>query len=359
MTALAALDLSHFRSYRQLALTLAPTPVALFGANGAGKTNLIEAISLLSPGRGLRRARPEALMRTQEAIGWRIRALVRGGGDPSEVMTGAQQGQSRKVEIDGKQAPQSALGIRLRVLWLVPSMDRLWLDAAAERRGFLDRITLSLTPAHGAEVLGYDKAMRERNRLLRDGITDRRWFDALEARMAGHGAALTGARRAALAALSAAGGQGDFPEAVLDLEDDTPLEAEALAAQLRDGRGRDQAAGRSLHGPHRADLAALYRAKSMPAALCSTGEQKALLISLILANARAVARTGAPPILLLDEVAAHLDADRRTALYREIEGIGGQCWMTGTEATLFEGLGPTAQRFEVVEGADGTRLEAR
>ena len=259
------------------------------------------------------------------------------------------------MRLDGKAATQGALGRLLRMVWLVPAMDRLWTEGAEGRRRWLDRTAMGFRPHHGEATLAYERAMRERNRLLRDRVADPGWYAALEAQMAEAGAQIAANREHALARLAAAQPEADaaFPRA--DLAIVHPEEApEDLALALARGRSRDMAAGRSLIGPHRADLHATYAAKAMPAGLCSTGEQKALLISLVLANARALAaEAGAAPVLLLDEVAAHLDAARREALYGEIAALGAQAIMTGTEAGLFEGLDATARtwRVQVRDGA--------
>ncbi|WP_114965835.1 DNA replication/repair protein RecF [Alkalilacustris brevis] len=366
--AVESLTLSHFRSHVATRMTLDGRAVALFGPNGAGKTNILEALSLLSPGRGLRRAAPESLSRQPEALGWKVTATLRCDGRQHEVETWAEPGRPRSLRIDGKAAPQTALGRIARILWLVPAMDRLWTEAAEGRRRFLDRITMSFEPGHADTVLTYEKAMRERNRLLRDQVTDEAWYGALEAQMAQAGAQIMVNRRAALDRIAAAteGAKTSFPAATLYLtapEDASasPEEPAPLAEAYARGRRRDMAAGRTLAGPHRSDLSATYAAKGVPAAQCSTGEQKALLISLVLANARALsALIGNAPILLLDEVAAHLDAARRTALYDEITALGAQAWMTGTGAELFAQLGPRAQGFAVFEhdGASGLHSHA-
>jgi DNA replication and repair protein RecF len=350
MAAVSRIRLSHFRSHRGLALEVGPGPVAVFGANGAGKTNLIEAVSLLSPGRGLRGASAEEMARAPERIGWKVAAEVAG----RELATWS-EGAGRSVEIDGKPAAQTALGGVVRVLWLTPAMDRLWSEGAAERRRFLDRVTLSLLPEHGEVAIGYDRSLRERNRMIRDDVRDPGWFEAVETQMAGFGARLHGNRTAALARLAAVPAEGDFPRAALALEAEGPRDPGGLAAALKAGRGRDVAAGRTLVGPHRDDLAAVFAAKGVPARLCSTGEQKALLISLVLANAAAVAAEAGPPVLLLDEVAAHLDAERRAALYAAVMRLGVQAWMTGTGPELFDGL--AAQRLRVSEAGGESRVE--
>ena len=356
--AITTLILSHFRSHRAARLRLDGRPVAIFGPNGAGKTNILEAVSLLSPGRGLRRAGPDEIARRPEALGWKVTAGLHTPDGAHEVETWAEGLDPRQVRIDGKPAPQVALGRLTRVLWLVPAMDRLWIEAAEGRRRFLDRMTLSFRPEHAEAVLSYDKAMRDRNRLFRDEITDTVWYGALEAQMAEAGATIIANRAATLVRLAAAqdGAQTAFPQAFLRITNPEPLpdSADALARAFAEGRPRDRIAGRTLIGPHRADMQAAYVAKSMPAEQCSTGEQKALLISLILANARALeADLGAPPILLLDEVAAHLDAARRSALYDEISALGAQAWMTGTGPELFDSLGSRAQMLGVAEDGGG------
>jgi DNA replication and repair protein RecF len=358
--ALGRLSLRAFRSYERAEIALDGRPVAVHGPNGAGKTNLVEAVSLLSPGRGLRRAAPEDLAQRSGDGRWRVEAALAGPDGRHEVVTGS-EGSGRRVEIDGKAAPQAVLGDVARVLWLTPAMDRLWTEAAGDRRRFLDRLTMSLIPGHAETALAYEKALRERNRLLRDQVRDARWYDALEAQLAAHGERLTANRRDALGRLAAAqedeAGEVAFPAAALALETAVP---EDLAAALAEGRKRDMAAGRGLVGPHRDDLAATYAAKGLPARLCSTGEQKALLLSLTLANARAVAADfGAAPILVLDEVAAHLDAARRGALVERVLALGAQAWMTGTGAELFEAFGARAQRLAVTEEGGISRISER
>lgn len=359
---LTSLVLSHFRSHKTARLALDGRPVALFGPNGAGKTNLLEAVSFLSPGRGLRRATADEIARKPEALGWKLRANLQSLAQVHEVETWSEDGSARQVKIDGKTAGQVALGRIARVLWLVPSMDRLWIEGAEGRRRFLDRMTLSFAPDHATAVLDYEKAMRERNRLLKDQVRDAHWYGALESQMARSGAAIYAARLQALGRLAAAqdGAKTAFPVADLTLlgpdGDDYPVFEADLAAELAQGRNRDVAAGRTLTGPHRSDLGAIYAAKDVPAKQCSTGEQKALLISLILANGRALAEDfGAPPLLLLDEVAAHLDPGRRAALYDEICALNAQAWMTGTDLGLFQELGDRAQMFAVTdEGGTST-----
>jgi len=295
------------------------------------------------------------MVRRPAALGWKLSGFVISLGSTLEVDIWSEAGSARQVSIDEKAASQLALGRILRVLWLVPSMDRLWIEGADGRRRFLDRMAMSFEPSHAEVSLIYEKAMRERNRLLKDQVRDAGWYGALEAQMASAGHAIHCGRIETLSLLAAAQDQAAtaFPVAELELtltEGEMPETEDDLRDALAESRFRDIAAGRTLVGPHRADLYGVFAAKGVPARDCSTGEQKALLVSLILANARALAeRIGAPPILLLDEVAAHLDADRRAALYDEVCALGAQAWMTGTGAELFQELGERAQYLEITE----------
>jgi DNA replication and repair protein RecF len=298
------------------------------------------------------------MTRRPEGLGWKITGLLHSLHQVHEIEIWSESGAARQVRIDGKTAPQTSLGRIARVLWLIPAMDRLWIEGAEGRRRFLDRLTLSFLPEHAEHALSYDKAMRERNRLLKDMVREPSWYLALEARMAEAGAAIHAGRLQALASIAAAQSQAQtaFPAATLELQCEMPSDVEALKATLADNRQRDLQAGRTLIGPHRADLFGVYAAKNVPAKDCSTGEQKALLVSLILANARALSESfGAPPLLLLDEVAAHLDSDRQAALYDEIVALGAQAWMTGTGAEMFAALNGRAQVLEVTE-QDGASI---
>ncbi len=353
--ALTDLTLSHFRSHKLARIGVDERPVAIHGRNGAGKTNILEAVSMFSPGRGLRRSSAQDMTRRPEALGWKLTGVFQSQGRACEVETWSENGAARQVRIDGKPASQLSLGKLARILWLVPSMDRLWIEGTEGRRRFLDRMALSFEPSHAAAALVYERAMRERNRLLKDQVRDEAWYLALEAQMAESGHEVHCNRLVALEHLAAAQDQVEtaFPVAELDLiqtEGEMPGTTAELREAFAESRFRDLAAGRTLVGPHRADLYGVYAAKGEPARDCSTGEQKALLISLILANARALAgQTGNPPILLLDEVAAHLDGERRSALYDEICALKTQSWMTGTGPELFDGLGARAQVLEVRE----------
>ncbi|MBC6442603.1 MAG: DNA replication/repair protein RecF [Rhodobacteraceae bacterium] len=367
MTTLAVteLALSHARSYKGAVVEADGRPVAIYGANGAGKTNILEALSLLSPGRGLRGVKADEITRAPERIGWKITATLQSLGHIHEVEVTYEGSGTRCVTIDGKTTPQVALGHIVRMVWLVPVMDRLWVEGAEGRRRFLDRVALSFEPRHADVSLAYEKAMRQRNRMLKNGITDPGWYRAVEAQMAIAGAAIHTNRQHAIAQLTAVREEAGttFPTATLNLSHAEgfvlPDDAGALAEAFADSRPRDIFAGRTLVGPHRADFDATYTAKRLPARQCSTGEQKALLISLILANARALALGfGAPPILLLDEVSAHLDAGRRAALYDEICALGAQAWMTGTGPELFKDLGNRAQRLEVFDMNGTSKITA-
>ncbi|MFV0244260.1 MAG: DNA replication/repair protein RecF [Qingshengfaniella sp.] len=360
-TFIDTLSLSRFRSHKRVDLRFDGRPVAIFGPNGAGKTNLVEAISLLSPGRGLRGATAADLCQRPDPLGWKIEAHLHLDQGPRrhEISLQADAHGTRSCRIDGKPAPRTALGTLLRVLWLVPSMDRLWIEGAEGRRRFLDRLALGFHPDHAEHSLAYERAMRARNRLLKDHSGDRRWYGALELQMAEAGVQIMANRADTLDRLAQAqtNAATSFPAADLTLQGSQDAEGAAgtpdvaaLADLLARSRSADLRAGRSLSGPHRTDLLAHYREKSMPAAQCSTGEQKALLISLLLATARALVHDqAAAPILLLDEVAAHLDARRRASLYDEIVALGSQAFLTGTGPELFAEFGSRASYLSVTE----------
>ena len=348
------LSLTNFRSYADLVIRPGPGLVVLTGENGAGKTNILEAVSLLAPGRGLRGSALGEMVRSDGPGGFAVAARL--GGD-IELGTGTLVAapERRQVRINGAAAAANSLGEWLSVLWLTPAMDRLFTESAGGRRRFLDRLALALHPAHAMHAARYEAAMRARNKLLADETpADPDWLTALEARMAEHGAAIEQARSATVAALSerlALAPPGPFARAAIALDKGGPGEAEPLALALREGRARDSAAGRTLAGPHRADLLVTHAGKGQPAARSSTGEQKALLLNLVLAHAELVReRSGRPLILLLDEVAAHLDPARRAALFERLAVTGSQVWLTGTEPALFDGVGPGAAWFSVEPG---------
>ncbi|WP_157216665.1 DNA replication/repair protein RecF [Flavisphingomonas formosensis] len=357
--AITRLSLTDFRCYSDALLAPGTGFVVLTGENGAGKTNILEGVSLLAPGRGLRQATLSEMARSDGPGGFAVAAHSDGPAG-AEIGTGtsAAAPERRQVRINGASASANALSERLAILWLTPAMDRLFTDSASGRRRFLDRLTLALEPGHAMHASRYDAAMRARNRLLAEPETaDPAWLGALESGLAEHGAAIAEARARTIEALSARiveTPEGPFARAGLTLEGWQPAAGnarEALAAELRAGRGREAAAGRTLAGPHRSDLSVTHIAKCQPAQRCSTGEQKALLLGIVLAHADLVAeRVGMRPILLLDEVAAHLDPVRRAALFERLATGGGQVWMTGTEAALFEGLDSTTSWFSVTDG---------
>jgi DNA replication and repair protein RecF len=358
--AVRQLSLRAFRSYAGLRLEVDPRPVVLTGPNGAGKTNLLEAVSFLVPGRGLRGARLAEVDRQDGPGAWSLGATVEGPGGRFAIATGREEGRERRlVEIDGAPASQAALAEAAAAIWLVPAMDRLFQDGASGRRRFLDRLVMAGDPAHAAEVARYGHALKERLRLLRAGRHDRTWLEALEGRLAAAGVAIAAARRQTVADLgvAAAAPLGAFPRPALALRGDaeawldelSALDVEArLAEALASARGQDAETGTTAAGPHRSDLEVRDEATGRPAADCSTGEQKALLIGIVLAEARLRAAEGERlPLLLLDEVAAHLDAGRRRDLFEQLLALGAQAWLTGTDPALFAPLGDRAQYFTV------------
>jgi DNA replication and repair protein RecF len=348
----ARLSLTDFRSYADAVLEPGDGFVILTGDNGAGKTNLLEAVSLLVPGRGLRGASLSEMARSSGPGGFAVAARL----DGLEIGTGTSVAapERRQVRINGAAASANSLSQWLSVLWLTPTMDRLFAEGASGRRRFLDRLVLALHPDHAGHASRYDAAMRARNKLLAgENAPDPGWLGALEGRMAEHGVRLAENRAEMVEALCrriALQPESVFARAGLSLQGWLAGGA-SLAETLRLGRRQDQAAGRTLAGPHRTDLVVTHLGKDQPAALCSTGEQKALLIGLILAHAELVAeRSGHRPILLLDEIAAHLDPSRRAALFERLSAAGGQVWMTGTEGSLFAETGGEASWFDIAGG---------
>jgi DNA replication and repair protein RecF len=362
---ISRLRLTAFRNYASAALDLDPRHVVLVGPNGAGKTNLLEAISLLSPGRGLRRAPFESLNAHGSEGTWAVAATIETEDGPADIGTGASAGEGgRRVRINGANARAiEDMSAYLRLLWLTPAMDGLFSGPASDRRRFLDRLVTTLIPGHSSQVADYDKAMRQRNRLLEDNA-DPRWLSAVEAQMAEHAGAIYFARADSLGHLQALStrsvDQESFPAADLALtplfeDGHTPVSSTALETELiarwAGSRALDRAAGRTTLGPHKLDLEVYHSQKQMPAVLGSTGEQKALLIGLILAHAQLVkTMAGIAPFLLLDEIAAHLDPGRRASLFLALDGLQTQCFMTGTDPMLFESLGSRAQVILVRDG---------
>ncbi|TYC51884.1 DNA replication/repair protein RecF [Rhodobacterales bacterium] len=370
---LTRLSMTHFRNYASLTLPLSAAMVAFVGPNGAGKTNILEAISFLTAGRGLRRAALADIARKDGDGSWSVAATILMDELETKIGTGLAAGTTgRRVRIDGEDVRGSeSLLEYMRVLWLVPSMDGLFTGPGSDRRRFLDRLTLAIDPAHGRRVGDFETALRQRNRLLDQGGSDA-YLSALEQQVAELGTAVSLARGETVNLLSRMiAAQADqnlpFPHATVALEGAFEAETVGLGASdredlyrrmLQEGRARDRAAGRTLNGPHLSDLKVWHAAKSMPAAQSSTGEQKALLIGLILAHAELTAKvSGMTPVLLLDEVAAHLDPNRRAALFSKLETLGGQVFMTGTDAALFDALPRSAEVFEIKDHA-GTLIRA-
>ena len=352
--ALDRISLQDFRNHAATTLDRTAQFNLLVGANGAGKTNVLEALSLLAPGRGLRRARLPEMARKGGSGGFAIGAEVQplDAAEPVRLGTSIEPARPtrRRVRINGAEASALGLSEWLSVRWLTPAMDGLFTDSAGARRRFVDRLVLATTPGHATIANRYEAALRDRNRLL--AAPDPRWLDALEAQLAEHGAALAANRRQLVERLDAALlAQDDthFPRPTLALEPVGPEERDALLRALRDNRGADRRAGRTLIGPHRAELAVTLASKGVAAAHSSTGEQKAMLIAIVLAHGSLAAKDRAG-VLLLDEVAAHLDPDRRAALFERIEANGEQVWMTGTERAPFDAILARAAVWDVSGG---------
>lgn len=363
---LQSLILTDFRSYERLDFAVAGRSVYLFGPNGAGKTNLIEAISVLNPGKGLRGAAYGDLGRRlpdeRQGRPWGVVARLHAGEDEIQLATGSdpRDPNRRTVRIDQQTVPAGQLLDHLRLIWLTPAQDRLFIEARSERLRFFDRLVYAADPSHATTVAAYEKAQRERMKLLTEGAADETWLTLLERKMADSGAATITARLAALTALQAEidSHESAFPKADLSLTGmpETDDLTDILIKGLRASRDRDAAASRSLFGPHRADLSVTHRDKARPAADCSTGEQKALLLNIILAQGARLAKgegarlTTHKPVLLLDEVAAHLDPVRRHALFDETHALGLQTFFTGTDLGLFDGLAHRALGVRVEAG---------
>lgn len=368
---LRRLKLATFRNYASLALNFDERHVVLTGDNGAGKTNLMEAVSFLSPGRGLRRAAYDTVGQASGSGAWSVYAELEGAAGPVSIGTGLAETAAgvesqRRVRINSATARTiDTLLEHSRIVWLTPAMDGLFTGPAADRRKFLDRLVLAIDALHGRRVADFDKAMRWRNRLLGEERPNPDWLGAVETQMAELGTAIAAARTEMVALLTSVivdthEPASPFPDALISLDGvletahgdmaASDLEAE-YADRLRDARMIDRAAGRTLEGPHRTDLKISHRPKGIAAEYCSTGEQKALLVGLLLTHARLTRDlNGFPPLLLLDEIAAHLDAARRGALFDLIETLGCQSFMTGTDRALFEMIGARGNFFDVSDG---------
>ncbi|WP_373489780.1 DNA replication/repair protein RecF [Parasphingorhabdus sp.] len=350
---LTQLTLHNFRNYPQLRLDAAPGFMVFSGANGAGKTNILEAVSLLAPGRGLRRASLRDIACQNGPGGFAVAAQL----DDIKLGSGTSidAPHRRKTRINESAVPTNDLAEWLSILWLTPAMDRLFTEGPAGRRNFLDRLVTALEPGHARNCARYEAARRERNRLLADAYPeDQNWIDGLDGHLARFGSSVAEARERVVSALNHKLQQSDsmiFATPALQLADDHLRSEQQLQQMLQQNRTADRAAGRTMRGPHRTDLHVIHAAKQQQAERCSTGEQKALLFSIILAQADLIAeRRASRPILLLDEVAAHLDPQRRAALFSKLTERGGQVWLTGTEPELFKDIPDNALHFEVADG---------
>ena len=364
---LTALTLCDFRNYSNLSVQFEPRHIVLTGHNGAGKTNLLEAISLLAPGRGLRRSSYEDMARKTGIGGFAIGAKISVNDDDTQIGTGVgaavnEASASRIVRVNGTQEKSAdALNDHLRITWLTPAMDGVFTGPASDRRKMLDRMVLAIEPDHGRHAVDFEKAMRSRNRLIADEVNDASWFTALEHEIGTHGAAITLARHRFIASLNRLAETGferaEFPSAGLalvgemdTLANNTDDLAQTYRAALARSRPADRQAGRTLIGPHRSELEVTHVAKNVPAAIASTGEQKALLTGMVLAHAQLIAEaSGLTALLLLDEIGAHFDVGRRAQLFEILDRLGGQAIMTGTETHLFEALENRAQFFNIAD----------
>ena len=371
-TQLLSLSVQNFRNYDACRIEIDAPKVLLLGENGAGKTNLMEAVSLLAPGRGLRRAKTEHLPRVgAPAPDWAVSARLVGAGEPVTIGTGVQsemiggrdggrEGGRRIMRRDGETVSQAEIGRMFSVSWLTPRMDGIFIDSPGARRRFLDRLVIAFDPAHIGRTSRYEKMLRERATLLSEGRGDDAWFNAIEASLAESAVAVTAARQALIADLNAEAANGwfGFPGVALGLEGQVESwlsDSSALAAEdrfIEEARHRRQSGDAGLAGPHASDMTAANSQSGVPAHLASTGQQKALLIAVVLAHARLQARRlKRPPVLLLDDVVAHLDIARRAALFDAVDAVGGQTWFSGTDEDDFTGLDAQLVR---IEASDGT-----
>ena len=330
-------------------------PIVLYGLNGAGKTNVLEAISMFAPGQGFRRAKFSELSRRPDMLGWKLTGEFIVGDHSYVVTTSWDEKLGRKITIDDKRATQSALASLLRILWITPSMDRIWLNGSAERRRFLDRIVSNIVPEHTENCINYYKALKQRNKLIKEKVTDTNWYDAVENQMALSGVEIDRARSKVINDIMKMQKKSVsyFPAADLDIVGPQYLSAQEFQFALSNRRKKDVLVGRTLIGPHLSDLVAIYSSKGIDAKNCSTGEQKALLISIIIATAKIELELfQTPPILLFDEVSAHLDAERRSILYDELYKLNLQVFLTGTDINTFNELKERAKYYEVLLNID-------
>ena len=348
---LSSLRISHFRTHKLSVIEPTQEPIVIFGLNGAGKTNILEAISMFAPGQGFRRAKISDLSRRPELLGWKLTGKFNIFDQSYEIIISWDEALGRKIKIDGKSVTQSKLARLIRILWITPMMDRIWLNGSAERRRFLDRIASNLVPDHTENSVKYYKALKQRNKLLKDRVLDSNWYDAVENQMALSAIEINKGRGEAISSIMEMQKKSvsSFPAADLNLVGPQHLLVQDFQSVLFGSRKQDMHFGRTLIGPHLSDLGAIYSSKGIEAKNCSTGEQKALLISIIIATAKIqLEKFNVPPILLFDEVSAHLDIERRADLYAEICNLDLQIFMTGTDSIIFNGLEDRAKYYEIV-----------
>ena len=352
---LSSLKISHFRTHKLSTIKPDNGPIVIFGLNGAGKTNVLEAISMFAPGQGFRRARFLELMRRPELVGWKIIAEFNILGSLYEIVTFWDETSGRKILVDGKVTKQSELAKLVRILWITPSMDRIWLNGSSERRRFLDRLVSNLVPEYTESSISYYKALKQRNKLIKDKIVDPYWYGAVEKQMAISGIEIFRARSEIISKIMVMQKKSisSFPIADLSLIGLSYSSVEEFRIALYENRKKEIYAGRTLIGPHLSDLEAVYMSKNIDAKNCSTGEQKALLISIIIATAKIqLEMFQTPPILLFDEISAHLDAKRRSVLYDELFSLDLQVFLTGTDISTFLDLKTRAKYYEVALNSD-------
>ena len=334
---LKSLILNHFRSYKKESLTFSSNGTVFTGANGSGKTNILEAISLFSPGRGLRKSKNYENSRKPENYGWKIQGTFEGLEEVFEIEISFQESGDKKTSLDGKKTTQSKMNDLVKILWITPQMDRLWTSGALERRNFIDRITYGFYPNHGKFLLYYEKLVRERNELLRLGNYEKNWMDSLEVQIVNYGIEIFRNRSDTIKILNkSAALQENFPKPKLEILGENFINKDSYLMKLRDNRNLDIFSGRTSVGPHKSDLNLIYIGKDIDAKDCSTGEQKALLVSIILSMSREIAKLfGVPPILLLDEIGAHLDHERRNELILQLFALKAQFFVTATDPSFF------------------------
>lgn len=335
---LKSLILNHFRSYKKESLTFSSNGTVFTGANGSGKTNILEAISLFSPGRGLRKSKNYENSRKPENYGWKIQGTFEGLEEVFEIEISFQESGDKKTSLDGKKTTQSKMNDLVKILWITPQMDRLWTSGALERRNFIDRITYGFYPNHGKFLLYYEKLVRERNELLRLGNYEKSWMDSLEVQIVNYGIEIFCNRSDTIKILNkSAMVQANFPKPKLEILGENFINKDSYLMKLRDNRNLDIFSGRTSVGPHKSDLNLIYIDKDIDAKDCSTGEQKALLVSIILSMSREIVKLfGVPPILLLDEIGAHLDHERRNELILQLFALKAQFFITATDQSFFK-----------------------